>query len=212
VVAVLVVAAMADPEDDDFLSRWSRRKRGEHPEDAAAEPAAQVAEVDPSDGEGEGDPEVIAQLPDIDGMDDSSDFAVFLQAGVPEALRRRALRKLWRVNPVLANLDGLNDYDEDYTQLSAMGKGMKTLYRVGEGFATDEEDVLADAETQSDVTDDPKSEVSEPPAAIETENQAAMVDAPPGRAAPPAQEPAAPADNPKGTARSRRWGASERQS
>lgn len=206
---------MADPGDDDFLSRWSRRKRGEHPEDAAAESTAQAveaADTDPSDGEGEGDPEVIAQLPDIDVMDDSSDFTVFLQTGVPEALRRRALRKLWRVNPVLANLDGLNDYDEDYTQMSALGQGMKTLYQVGKGFATDEEDVLAEAETQPDVTDDPESEIPEAPAAIESGNQAVLREATPSRAAPPAQEPAEPAGNPKGTARNRRWGTSERPS
>jgi hypothetical protein len=34
--------------------------------------------------------------------------------GVPKALRNQALKKLWRSNPILANLDGLNDYDLDY--------------------------------------------------------------------------------------------------
>jgi len=199
---------MVDRGDDDFLSRWSRRKRGELPEDAAAEPATQVAEVEPSDGEAEGDPEVIAQLPDIDVMDDSSDFTVFLQAGVPETLRRRALRKLWRVNPVLANLDGLNDYDEDYTQMAALGKGMKTLYQIGKGFVTDEQDEVADNEAQPDAADEPKSENIEPLAAIDSESPATVLDVTPCRAA----EPAEPAGNPKGTARSRRWGASERPS
>ncbi len=203
-----MVAAVANSGDDDFLSRWSRRKRGALPEDAAAEPAAQVAEVESSDREAEGDPEVIAQLPDIDVMDDSSDFTVFLQTGVPEALRRRALRKLWRVNPVLANLDGLNDYDEDYTQMGVLGEGLKTLYKVGKGFVTDEEDVLVADETQPDVADEPNSENIEPAAAIESEGPATVLDATPPRTA----EPAEPTGNPKGTARSRRWGASERPS
>jgi hypothetical protein len=37
-------------------------------------------------------------------------------------LRQRALRKLWTTNPALAVLDGLNDYDLDYTD-AAMGAG-----------------------------------------------------------------------------------------
>ena len=35
------------------------------------------------------------------------DFSGFMARNVPDHLRRRALRKLWVSNPVLANLDGL---------------------------------------------------------------------------------------------------------
>jgi hypothetical protein len=42
-----------------------------------------------------------------------------MKQAVPEELRRLALRKLWRSDPVLANVDGLNDYDLDYTKLGA---------------------------------------------------------------------------------------------
>src|SRR3989304_5459804 len=117
------VAPMAKTGGDDFLSRWSRRKLGEVSEEPApdtAKPEIAKPLAPEAESEEQGDPEVMALLPDIDGMDDSSDFTVFLQAGVPEVLRRRALRKLWRVNPVLANLDGLNDYDKDYTQLHSL--------------------------------------------------------------------------------------------
>ena len=54
-------------------------------------------------------------LPDIDSLAYGSDFSAFLQKNVPEHLHRLALRKLWTSNPVLANVDGLNDYDLDYT-------------------------------------------------------------------------------------------------
>ncbi|PTW60838.1 uncharacterized protein DUF3306 [Breoghania corrubedonensis] len=54
-------------------------------------------------------------LPAIDSLTARSDFTVFLQRNVPAHLHKLAMRKLWRSDPVLANLDGLNDYDTDYT-------------------------------------------------------------------------------------------------
>jgi len=197
---------MADPADGDFLSRWSRRKRGEHPEQAPAEP---IDDNVPS--EVDGDPEVVAQLPDIDGMDDASDFSMFLKAGVPEALRRRALRKLWRINPVLANLDGLNDYDEDYSMMSALGQGMKTLYKVGKGFASDESDAMPEeGGAEEKVADDaPPSELSLP---SKSESQTAALNQEPDHAEPRVREPVKPTCNPKGAASRRRWGTSKTSS
>ena len=54
-----------------------------------------------------------------------------MKEGVPTELRNRALRKLWRVNPVFGHLDGLNDYDGDFTDAATVVKGLKTLYKVG---------------------------------------------------------------------------------
>jgi hypothetical protein len=54
-------------------------------------------------------------LPDIDTLTYESDFTAFMREGVPAHLRNLALRKLWSSNPILANVDGLNDYDLDYT-------------------------------------------------------------------------------------------------
>jgi hypothetical protein len=211
---------MADARDDDFLSRWSRRKRGEHAEPEPADPVAEVAEVadgDPPDADAgdAGDPEVVARLPDIGRMDDASDFTVFLQAGVPEGLRRRALRKLWRVNPVLANLDGLNNYDEDYTKLHTLGRGMKTLYQVGKGFVTDEGDAPAESEPPSAAADDPETRLPEESASDEAERQADPVDMTlnrANRADPHVRESAESEPERKSAARIRRWGTSEKQS
>lgn len=57
----------------------------------------------------------VRDLPPIDSLDKDSDFTPFLGTNVPEFLKRQALKVLWRSDPVLANLDGLNDYDEDFS-------------------------------------------------------------------------------------------------
>ena len=102
--------------DDDFLSRWSRRKRLVADEEAievAAEPAVEPAREPETDEEEEA---LLAKLnlPDPESLKPGDDFSAFMADGVPQFLRKRALRVLWRSNPVLANLDGLNDYDDDF--------------------------------------------------------------------------------------------------
>lgn len=127
--------------DDSFLSRWARRKQAVAAEEAearvSAEPAAAPAEAPPP--ETRTDAEILEELglKDPDLLEAGDDFRAFLQAAVPEHLRRRALRKLWVSNPVLANLDGLNDYDGDFTG-GSVGPGMlKTAYQVGRGLVRD---------------------------------------------------------------------------
>ncbi|MGE0845484.1 MAG: DUF3306 domain-containing protein [Flavobacteriaceae bacterium] len=108
------------------LSRWSRRKRGQVldaneeplPAEAVADEAALAEEPDAG-----GDEERMlteADLPDIESLDYGSDFSAFLQKNVPIHLHKMAMRKLWLSDPVIANLDGLNDYDLDYTLNEAM--------------------------------------------------------------------------------------------
>lgn len=102
------------------LSRWSRRKSEAKDKDRRNEPATEAdaageqaapdsAAADPNAST---TPEVrVEDLPDIETLTYESDFTMFLQEGVPDFLRRQALQKLWRSSPVLANLDGLNDYE-----------------------------------------------------------------------------------------------------
>jgi len=75
-----------------------------------------------------------ARLPSIETLSYDSDFKPYLASGVPEGLRREALRKLWRSDPVLANLDGLNDYDEDYSLIGKLPQAVDTLFQVGRGM------------------------------------------------------------------------------
>ncbi len=113
------------------LARWSRLKRAQGERDeapAADDPRADETPADaPLPVAAEADVEAaeavrVEDLPDIESLTCESDFTVFLAKGVPQALRSQALKKLWRSNPVLANLDGLNDQDLDYRYI-----GLKTL-------------------------------------------------------------------------------------
>jgi hypothetical protein len=73
-------------------------------------------------------------LPDPDDLGLGADFKQFLGKAVPKQIRQRALRRLWTSNPVLANLDGLNDYEQDFTAAATVVANLKTSYVVGEGF------------------------------------------------------------------------------
>ena len=159
--------------DDGFLSRWSARKHEARREDEEAVPADQAArsasESQPDNAaagaeEPAFDPK---DLPDIDSLDKESDFSVFMHEKVPEALRRRALRRLWRVNPVFSHLDGMNDYDEDYTDAAMVVEGLKTAYQVGKGMLVeDEEPKPAGAgESEADAPDAAESD----PAAVQAD-------------------------------------------
>ena len=133
---------MTKRDEDGFIERWSRRKRGESSDGDLGTEAAEtppLSEADPDTGDPDaGDPEVIANLPDLDSLTEETDFTVFFQDGVPEAIRRQALRRLWRLNPVFANLDGLNDYDEDFSALGIIAENIKTIYKVGKGYLDDD--------------------------------------------------------------------------
>ena len=115
---------------DDIFSRWSRRKRAvaeEHTE--TPEPPV---EPDPELSE----PELLDQLglPNPDTLQEGDDFAAFMRDNVPQFLRKRALKRLWLSNPALANLDGLVDYGEDFTDAAMVPEVLETAYKVGKGI------------------------------------------------------------------------------
>ena len=148
-------------EPENPLRRWSERKAK-----AREEKQVEAAEQGlPPEAPAEGDetvPEVPAeQLPDIDGLDKDSDYSVFMVKGVPEHLKRLALRKLWLSDPVLANLDGLVDYGEDFTVSTLMGDAVKTIYKVGKGLI-DEDEELDDVEDQEPADGEADSETDQP--------------------------------------------------
>ena len=131
--------------DAEFLKRWSRKKTEA---EQAAEPAdaAQPAEV--KSNQPGIDP---ADLPDIEGLDADSDYSVFMKEGVPEELKRLALRKLWMSNPIFSSLDGLNDYDEDYSLIGMVAEKVKTAYQVGRGYAEEVEELVDGTEVEDGV-------------------------------------------------------------
>ena len=102
-------------DDEGFLARWSRVKRtGDAvvPTSAAPNPLAEVAErkaiADAAPAEFD-----VSTLPAIDDLVAESDFAAFLQKGVPEELKRLALRKAWSLDPVIRDFVEVaeNQYD-----------------------------------------------------------------------------------------------------
>jgi hypothetical protein len=148
-------------DEDGFLARWSRTKRGadaREPEAARdrpeADPALPQEERVPAEPETRDDAEILEALglKDPDLMESGDDFAAFMREAVPQHLRQRALRRLWRSNPVLANLDGLNDYDTDFTGGSVAPGMLRTSYQVGLGIvrAAAETDLPAPPEAGPD--------------------------------------------------------------
>lgn len=129
---------------------WSRRRaavaaeqqaiRHEEAQKAEAEIEAALAEKP--------DDEILSELglPDPDTLGPGDDFKAFMTKAVPERLRRRALRTLWRSNPVLACVDGLNDYDDDFNSAAENVTAFKTAYQVGKGMLAHIEELESEAE------------------------------------------------------------------
>ena len=110
---------------DDFLSRWSRRKR----EVVQAEVSGEPAELAPQSEAGAlsvpvGDDlldenaltdEAIAALPSLDSLTAETDLAQFLRAGVPQVLRNAALRRMWSIDPSIRDyLSEAREYAFDW--------------------------------------------------------------------------------------------------
>jgi len=141
---------------------WSNRRAAvaaeAKAEDAAVE--AQVVAEEQAKFEDMEEAEVLAalDLPDPDTLKMGDDFSAFMGKAVPDVIRRRALRTLWRSNPVLANVDMLVDYGEDFTDAATVIENLQTTYQVGKGMLKHVEEMARQAE-----------ELANPPAPEETE-------------------------------------------
>lgn len=128
---------MTDRED--FLSRWSRRKRDADKESApeevnrlppvesvppvteeppsatqahAAEPREAVEEKEKDEDEPEFD---LSKLPSIESITAETDIRPFLAAGVPVSLRQAALRRVWVADPKIRDFIGIAENQWDFT-------------------------------------------------------------------------------------------------
>ncbi len=133
---------------------WERRRAGVKAEveaSAAAEQAAIEARQQQALAEKSAE-EILADLdlPDPETMKKGDDFTAFMAKAVPEHIRKRALRKLWRSNPVLACVDGLNDYDDDYLTGSYGNGPIATNYQVGKGLLAHVLEVAQQGEQSAD--------------------------------------------------------------
>jgi Protein of unknown function (DUF3306) len=122
---------MSEPEN--FMARWSRRKRAaaqevEAKESSAASGAASE-EVQPSEAQGDESDVTVARrsasesvepafdvtkLPPLESITAASDIRAFLAPGVPAELTRAALRRAWIADPKIRDFVGLAENAWDF--------------------------------------------------------------------------------------------------
>jgi putative acetyltransferase len=157
--------------EENFLQRWSRRKTAVRADPKAAtlgaEGDADAGEVETAslDTTGVAPPQVgdktaprapadatakpidkpltEEDFADVDfgKLDYGSDYGRFMQKGVPESIRQKALGQLWQSDTIFTQIDPFQDYAGDYTDAAVAVPGgmIKTAYKIGQGFLSDEE-------------------------------------------------------------------------
>jgi hypothetical protein len=111
--------------DEQFLARWSRRKqeaKAGHVE-SAPEEAAETQGSAPSDraaAEPIPPERDLSNLPPIESIDAVTDVTAFLREGIPQELRRAALRRAWSADPVIRDFVGLAENAWDFNDPNAM--------------------------------------------------------------------------------------------
>ena len=162
--------------NESFISRWSKRKSGnvsveKNPEQKSYEiedvknkkKLSTKDKKDESDYEELNDEELLEKfkLPNPDKIKKEKGLDVFFKDGVPDRLRQIALRRVWKLNPIIRFADAeINDYHEDFTDAATVIEGMQTAYQVGKGYLTemlenkDEESLPETNEIEKLVSDD----------------------------------------------------------
>ena len=113
--------------NEDFLARWSRRKREaveSNREEEVAETKAEVSQAAPApedvDTSGEAQPKEpafdLSKLPSLDQITAETDMRVFMQPGVPASLKTAALRRAWTADPAIRDFVGLAENSWDFTK------------------------------------------------------------------------------------------------
>lgn len=139
------MAKRTTPEPGSLIDRLNRRR-----EQVAAEAhgdqtdeqqlaSEELGEMDVADGEEAlSDHELLEkyELPDPETVEDEAGLDRFFEGDMPERLRRLALRRVWRLNPLFRFADEMVEYGEDYTDAATVVEGMQTAYQVGKGYLT----------------------------------------------------------------------------
>ncbi|MGY8635157.1 DUF3306 domain-containing protein [Bradyrhizobium sp. 14AA] len=103
--------------DEEFLARWSRRKR-----ESQAEPAEPVGPqpTPPSEAKDDESEVDLSSLPSIDDINAATDVTAFLSKGIPQELSRAALRRAWAADPAIRDFVGLAENAWDFNDPTAM--------------------------------------------------------------------------------------------
>ena len=162
--------------NESFISRWSKRKSGIVSDEDNLElnknlridedkknKKSSEKEIDESNYDELNDEELLEKfkLPNPDKIKKEKGLDVFFKDGVPDRLRQIALRRVWKLNPIIRFADAeINDYHEDFTDAATVIEGMQTAYQVGKGYLTemlenkDEESLPETNEIEKLVSDD----------------------------------------------------------
>jgi hypothetical protein len=158
---------------DGFLTRWSRRKLGAEPDAPPPEPAAELGTTAPelasaAPAETLSDEE-LALLPPIEELTPDSDITAFLRKGVPEVLKKAALRRIWALDPTIRDYVGdARDYAWDWNTPGDVPGGGPLL--PGDDMAERIERMFSRAAEPSESqpgTPDPTIAAVEPPATVQ---------------------------------------------
>ena len=110
--------------DDQFLARWSRRKRLARDVPDAPPPAQPVATPKPDPAATAERPAAdeldLSSLPPIDSITALTDVTAFLRKGIPPELTRAALRRAWAADPAIRDFVGLAENAWDFNDPNAM--------------------------------------------------------------------------------------------
>ena len=151
--------------NEGFMSRWSKRKsnlkhdqgneknlkgKTELQESNVNEQKTVIKEeVDESQYSDLNDQELLEKfkLPNPEKIKKEKGLDLFFKDGVPDRLRQIALRRVWKLNPIIRFADAeINDYHEDFTDAATVIEGMQTAYHVGKGYLSE---ILKDEDKNS---------------------------------------------------------------
>ena len=130
------------------LARWSERRRRVAETEGRAPDPSPPAEDDRAAALAAN--REAAEAIDVDALRPGADVSAFLREGVPDALRRRALRTMWRSDPVFANVDRLCDYDDDFRDPKMVLETLQSAWQAGRGYLFPEDDAEADTEDDAE--------------------------------------------------------------
>ncbi len=110
--------------DDNYLSRWSKRKHQANKEPAPPPPPAPppLAAVAPPSDLAPAESEIPEPLQSVDSLTPESDFKPFMNAKVDPQTRRQALKTLF-TDPRFNVMDGLDVYIDDYSKPDPLPAG-----------------------------------------------------------------------------------------
>jgi hypothetical protein len=177
-------------DSDNIFARWSRRKQTVQdserqapplPEQAGEDAAREVEQAPQVGAAGSEAAPPAVPLPRLEDITADSDLSAFLREGVPEALKRAALRKSWSLDEAIRNYIGPSENAWDFNTPGAVpgfgpleaGKAVaEFLSKMGGGETAGPMEVAAAGASSaapeenpglSDAAAEPESATEEPP-------------------------------------------------